>query len=630
MAGHEKIHAAEHTNGDDDIQSATNAQKGLATAAQIQALEGLTASNTDANERGGFIGLNGVAVDNGDNPLDLSVVDGTRTLTLAPTSADFSFYDLDVKRTVTGSVNVVWTDVEGPHYFYFPSGSTTLTVTTTFDIGWIYGSTGTFVAELYWDATNKETILDGPVREMHQNQMSGATHYAMHTSIGAAMVDDGLVLNGFSVDGNGTLDAHAQFGNTAGKFRDEDQVFSVDAKASTVGYRILYLEGSEASPTLRQFTKAGFGVMTDVDAGIGATGRPVFNENNGGTWQLTTVSNNNYFLNHAFAIGVANGEDTYVKMGQTEHSTLGDAQDAAESELETVVSALVFAELRPLGSFICEARNSFTNAVKTVIRSTTDGGDYIDQRRARTGAGSASSSTVNDPDAVHVNVSGEIAAIAAKATPIAADYLISEDSADGNNKKSVTLGTLPVSTPQQTALDLKQDILAEGEFVDGDKTKLDGIEALADVTDATNVDAAGATMNTDTDLSSNSYFLDQDDMSSDDATKVASQQSIKAYAQPKTLEVNTQTGTSYTLAASDNGKIVTCNNASAITLTVPSGLGAGFNCTVIQLGAGQVTPTASGTTLNNRQSHTKTAGQYAAITLAAYVANTFAWQGDSA
>jgi hypothetical protein len=37
---------------------------------------------------------------------------------------------------------------------------------------------------------------------------------------------------------------------------------------------------------------------------------------------------------------------------------------------------------------------------------------------------------------------------------------------------------------------------SEGPFVDGDKTKLAGIEALADVTDATNVTAAGALMAT--------------------------------------------------------------------------------------------------------------------------------------
>ena len=65
--------------------------------------------------------------------------------------------------------------------------------------------------------------------------------------------------------------------------------------------------------------------------------------------------------------------------------------------------------------------------------------------------------------------------------------------------------------------------------VSANTSKLSSIENNADVTDATNVNAAGATMNTDTTLVGNSYFLDQDDMSGDDATKVASQQSIKAY-----------------------------------------------------------------------------------------------------
>lgn len=42
-----------------------------------------------------------------------------------------------------------------------------------------------------------------------------------------------------------------------------------------------------------------------------------------------------------------------------------------------------------------------------------------------------------------------------------------------------------------------QGVLAEGAFVDGDKTKLDGIEASADVTDTTNVTAAGALMDSE-------------------------------------------------------------------------------------------------------------------------------------
>ena len=54
--------------------------------------------------------------------------------------------------------------------------------------------------------------------------------------------------------------------------------------------------------------------------------------------------------------------------------------------------------------------------------------------------------------------------------------------------------------------------------------------------------------------------------------------------------INDQTGTAYTLLASDNGKVVTLDNGSAVTVTIPSGLGVGFNCSFIQKGAGQVLP----------------------------------------
>ena len=80
--------------------------------------------------------------------------------------------------------------------------------------------------------------------------------------------------------------------------------------------------------------------------------------------------------------------------------------------------------------------------------------------------------------------------------------------------------------------------------------------------------------------------------------------------------LNDQTGTTYTLQASDTGKTVILNNASAITVTLPNSLAAGFTCEIIQKGAGQVTLSAgSGATLTNRQSHTKIAGQHGAARL---------------
>lgn len=86
----------------------------------------------------------------------------------------------------------------------------------------------------------------------------------------------------------------------------------------------------------------------------------------------------------------------------------------------------------------------------------------------------------------------------------------------------------------------------------------------------------------------------------------------------------------YTLLASDNGKVVVMNKASAVTVTVPSGLGAGFNCSFVQKGAGQVSFSASSTTINNRQSHTKINAQYGVASLLAYADDVFVLAGDTA
>ena len=96
--------------------------------------------------------------------------------------------------------------------------------------------------------------------------------------------------------------------------------------------------------------------------------------------------------------------------------------------------------------------------------------------------------------------------------------------------------------------------------------------------------------------------------------------------------INDQTGTAYTLLAGDNGKVVVLNNGSAVTVTVPGGLGAGFNCSFVQKGAGQVSfdNDSGATTINNRQSHTKINAQYGVASIVAYADNVFVLAGDTA
>jgi hypothetical protein len=91
------------------------------------------------------------------------------------------------------------------------------------------------------------------------------------------------------------------------------------------------------------------------------------------------------------------------------------------------------------------------------------------------------------------------------------------------------------------------------------------------------------------------------------------------------LSLNAQTGTTYTFALTDNGKLVTASNASAQTYSIPTNATTAFptgtQINIIQIGAGQVTIQAasSGTTTVSSTGATATApklrAQYSSATL---------------
>ena len=85
-------------------------------------------------------------------------------------------------------------------------------------------------------------------------------------------------------------------------------------------------------------------------------------------------------------------------------------------------------------------------------------------------------------------------------------------------------------------------------------------------------------------------------------------------SQVLTGQLVTESGTTRTLSATDNGKIILCTSGSAVTVTCPTGLADGFNCTIIQMGAGKVTLAAGASaTLVSYSSLFSTMGQYAVI-----------------
>jgi hypothetical protein len=66
-----------------------------------------------------------------------------------------------------------------------------------------------------------------------------------------------------------------------------------------------------------------------------------------------------------------------------------------------------------------------------------------------------------------------------------------------------------------------------------------------------------------------------------------------------------------TLTLSDNGKLLRCDDASAVTITVPNAMPTGFNVGILQWGAGTVT-VAAGSGATKRTSASALSAQYAA------------------
>lgn len=101
-----------------------------------------------------------------------------------------------------------------------------------------------------------------------------------------------------------------------------------------------------------------------------------------------------------------------------------------------------------------------------------------------------------------------------------------------------------------------------------------------------------------------------------------------------TVTENAQVGTAYTLALTDAGKMVTMNNSGAIILTIPTNASVAFplgtRIDISQLGAGQVSVSPTGITLQSNSTKRKLTGQFSGATLWKQGTNTWMLFGDIA
>jgi hypothetical protein len=297
----------------------------------------------------------------------LSFVNGTRTLTIAPTATNFSFYSDSNFYTKT-SENIVIPDTEGVWYVYYNSAGT-LTATQTFVEDII--STWAFVATVYWSVDAAAAIAIGD--ERHGNQMDASTHLYLHNTAGT-IYGSGLAVLNVHADSDGADSDQAQIGVASGVIYDEDIKINIGAQAAPANIPILYLADSASS--WRSVAATDYVVTTT------GTGRAAYNENTpSGDWRLTELADSEFSHYHLVAGNDIN-DGYFLVAGQEVYPTLLEAQTTAPTSLlNLTLDNFPLVEYKSIATFIIHSKDAFTNEVKTILRTTTEGADYVDWRQ---------------------------------------------------------------------------------------------------------------------------------------------------------------------------------------------------------------------------------------------------------
>lgn len=325
---------------------------------------------------------------------------GTRTFTLGQAGADpVVVWTSGTRHELSGMPKtVVWDDVEGNHFIYLDLNSNLVSTTDSSILtDLILGYNGTFVATLYWDATNNVIVTRGDERH---GLMDGITHLDQHFGIGTKWYSGGLLQN-FTIN-SGNANSHAQFSVENVQYADEDIIFnaldgSPQDLSPILNAPVLYLLGPSANPTWRVKPADAYPLIQSGAAGYtGVNGLIAYNQLTGGNYQLTQVPTGQFVNVTIYAI---NDPITPIIsiLGQQVHTSLTNARAAIITELSRIanISRAFGQEGVPLGSVIYQTATTYTNAVRARTQGYATGVNYFDWRRLRLGAGTTSSSTAD-------------------------------------------------------------------------------------------------------------------------------------------------------------------------------------------------------------------------------------------
>jgi cytoskeletal protein CcmA (bactofilin family) len=306
-----------------------------------------------------------------------SFTGATRTYSISPAVTSFDYYTRGIKYTITAAQTVQVANSSGLTIIALDSAGITSQKDPTDAQMDNYIRTKALCGMVYYStAAGTETYFG---EERHGIIMNAHTHTYLHFTTGMRYMT-GLALNTITSDQTGDLDTHAQFGVDTGSVADEDLDNLPAAVLSTTGLEVYY---RDTDTYWRKSTNAGFSIL------VGASPRMQYNP--AGVWGLAEVTNGRYALCHVFGSGEVDNP-VFAVVGQYEYTTVIDARQGATTEMNALLLGdLPSEEMVPLGTVIFQTSNGYGNAVKSRIRTTDEGDDYVDWRTTSLGRGSGAS-----------------------------------------------------------------------------------------------------------------------------------------------------------------------------------------------------------------------------------------------
>ena len=208
------------------------------------------------------------------------------------------------------------------------------------------------VAWVYWDATAGSAIYFGDSR--HGSEWNPQMHWMWHNTLNSVR-ETGIAIVDAIYDGDGSLDAHFQFGISAGKLCHED----INAEAPAVGKAteipVWYIDGGVprfSTQTGKKFLNAG---RVGYSSGSG----------------ITQATHEWFVLYHLFVTNCRLNQHISV-VGQ-QYETLPMAAANIDAEVSTIRQQMPHSNMMHIGSIVLQTSDDYTNSAKARIVTIVQG-----------------------------------------------------------------------------------------------------------------------------------------------------------------------------------------------------------------------------------------------------------------